>query len=101
MDTVISSLTFDAVSAAVCDILKRAETTLPEETLFSIQTAAREESDPIAKAQLQAILKNVEIAEKKGVPICQDTGIFIFFVEIGRGVCLNFDLEGAIRDGCA
>jgi fumarate hydratase subunit alpha len=73
----------------------------PEETLSAIKKAAQTESSPIAKAQLEAILKNLDIAKKKSVPICQDTGIFIFFVEIGREICLNFDLEGAIRDGCA
>jgi len=101
LNTVIPSLTFDSVSAAVCDILKRSETTLPNDTLLALQKAAQKESSPIAKAQLELILKNIDIAEKKNVPICQDTGIFIFFVEIGRDVFLNFDLEGAIRGGCA
>ena len=101
MSTVISSLTFDSVSAAVCGLLKQSETTLPKDTILVLQKAAQKESNPTAKTQLNAILKNIEIAEKKSVPICQDTGIFIFFVEIGRDICLNFDLEGAIRDGCA
>jgi fumarate hydratase subunit alpha len=101
LNTIIPSLTFDSVSAAVCEILKRSETTLPEDTLLLIQKAAQKESVPIAKTQLELILKNIDIATKKSVPICQDTGIFIFFVEIGRGLFLNFDLEGAIRDGCA
>ncbi|MCL2549951.1 MAG: fumarate hydratase [Methanimicrococcus sp.] len=95
------ALTFEAVSEAVCEILRISETTLPKDTVAAILRAARAESDPTAKAQLETILLNIGIAEKKNIPICQDTGIFIFFVEIGRGVCLNFDLEGAIRDGCA
>ncbi|MCL2863704.1 MAG: fumarate hydratase [Methanimicrococcus sp.] len=101
MNTVIPALTFEAVSEAVCEILRISETTLPKDTVAAIKRAAQSESDPTAKAQLEAILLNIEIAGKKNIPICQDTGIFIFFVEIGRGVCLNFDLEGAIRDGCA
>ena len=101
MNTVISSLTFDSVSDAVCDILKRSETTLPKDTLLAIQKSAQKELNPIAKAQFELILKNIDVSKKRSVPICQDTGILIFFVEIGRDVCLNFDLEGAIRDGCA
>ena len=94
-------MTFDAVSTAVAEILKISETTLPDDTVAAIVNAANKESGPIAKAQLEAILKNIEIAEKKETPICQDTGIFIFFVEIGRDLRIDFDLEGAIRDGCA
>lgn len=101
METKIEALTFEAVSKAVSEILKISETTLPEDTLAALNRAAAKESDPIAKAQLESILKNIEIAGEKSVPICQDTGIFIFFIEIGREICLNFDLEGAIRDGCA
>lgn len=101
MDVIIKDLTFEAVSGAVAEILKLSETTLPEDTLAAVRRAADKESDPIAKAQLEAILKNIGIAGAKSVPICQDTGIFIFFIEIGRELNLNFDLEGAVRDGCA
>ncbi|WNY22792.1 L(+)-tartrate dehydratase subunit alpha [Methanimicrococcus hongohii] len=101
MDARIKDLSFEAVSDAVSEILKISETTLPEDTLAALNRAAEKESDAIAKAQLEAILKNIEIAAEKGVPICQDTGIFIFFVEIGRDLRLGFDLEGAVRDGCA
>ena len=101
LNTFIPALTFEAVSEAVCEILRISETTLPIDTVAAISRAARAESDPTAKAQLETILLNLEIAGKKNIPICQDTGILIFFVEIGRDICLNFDLEGAIRDGCA
>ena len=100
LNTIIPSLSFDAVSEAVVEILRISETTLPIDTISAINRAAQTESDPIAKAQLEAILKNIEIAGVKSVPICQDTGIFIFFIEIGREVCLDFDLEGAVRAGC-
>ena len=101
LETKIPILTFDAVSKAVAEILKISETTLPADTVAAIRRAADSESDTIAKAQLEAILKNIEIAGKKKTPICQDTGIFIFFIEIGRNLCLDFDIEGAVRDGCA
>ena len=52
----------------------------------------------VAKSQLQAILKNIEIAKKHGVPMCQDTGIMIFFAELGTEFQPGFDLEAAIRE---
>ena len=53
---------------------------------------------PVAKSQLQAILKNIEIAKNHGVPMCQDTGIMIFFAELGTEFQPGFDLEAAIRE---
>ncbi|WP_338099426.1 fumarate hydratase [Methanolapillus africanus] len=94
------SLSFDSVANAVFEILRESETILPDDVVLSIQNAADKESSPVAKTQLNSILKNIELAAKKSVPICQDTGIFIFFVEIGRDLCLDFDIEGAIRNGC-
>ncbi|WP_338103455.1 fumarate hydratase [Methanolapillus millepedarum] len=94
------SLSFDSVANAVFLILQEAETILPDDVILSIRNAAENESNPVAKTQLNSILKNIDLAAKKGIPICQDTGIFIFFVEIGRGLCLDFDIEGAIRNGC-
>ena len=81
------------------DILKSAETILPEDVVNSLKAAKQNESSSVAKAQLEAILKNIEIAGKSGIPMCQDTGILIFFVEIGREVRLDFDLEDAIIEG--
>ncbi|MBP2029717.1 fumarate hydratase subunit alpha [Methanohalophilus levihalophilus] len=52
----------------------------------------------MAKSHLQAILKNVSIAKEKSIPMCQDTGIFIFKVEIGRNIVLPFNLEEALRE---
>ncbi|MDK2826901.1 MAG: fumarate hydratase subunit alpha, partial [Methanolobus sp.] len=63
------------------------------------QKAASGESSPIAKEQLEAILKNIEIAAKNKVPMCQDTGILIFFVELGRDCRMDFRLEDAILEG--
>jgi fumarate hydratase subunit alpha len=89
----------ETVVSAIVDILREAETVLPQDVVDSLQKAASEETSPVAKEQLEAILKNVEIAGSRGVPICQDTGILIFFVELGRKVSLDFSLEDAILEG--
>lgn len=94
-----SSISRDSVVESVVDILERAETRLPEDVVESLRMAQMHESSAVAKSQLNAILKNIEIASEHGVPMCQDTGILIFYVEIGRDLCLDFDLEGAIIEG--
>ena len=84
---------------ATIDILKRAETQLPSDVINALEQAQMREASQIAKAQLSAILQNIEIAKEHSIPMCQDTGILVFFVELGRNVHLDFNLEDAIIEG--
>lgn len=77
--------------------LRKAETELPEDVVNELKKAFEKEASPVAKAQLQAILKNIALAKKHSIPMCQDTGILIFFVEIGRELQLDFELEAALK----
>ncbi len=72
---------------------------LPDDVVNSLKMAVTDETSTVAKEQLEAILKNIEIAGNTKVPICQDTGILIFFVELGRKAVLDFSLEDAILEG--
>lgn len=67
---------------ALVEALTRASTTLPEEVVQALRAAQDREDGP-AKVQLEAILKNVEMARTGKVPICQDTGTTTFFVRFG------------------
>lgn len=63
---------------------------------FSVET----ENSKIGKTVLSNLLKNAQIAVQKEVPICQDTGMAVFFVEIGQEVYIEGDnLEKAIEKG--
>lgn len=64
-----------------------------------INSLDSEESDT-GKNVISNLLQNAEIAQKKSVPICQDTGMAVFFVEIGKEVHIDGDnLEIAITKG--
>ena len=92
-------ITKDSVVNATIDILKKAETQLPSDVINALEQAQMRETSQIAKAQLSAILQNIEIAKEHSIPMCQDTGILVFFVELGRNVHLDFNLEDAIIEG--
>jgi len=94
-------ITYEDVAQSVVDLLLRAETRLPDDVTAALTDAHGRETDPTARAQIEAILENIELAARRKVPICQDTGILIFFVEIGRDCTINFDIKDAIRDGVA
>ncbi|WP_290596505.1 MULTISPECIES: fumarate hydratase [unclassified Archaeoglobus] len=90
---------FDDVVNATVNVLRKAHTELPEDVVTAIRNAHEREENEIARRTLETILKNVEAAKKLKVPMCQDTGIPVFFVEIGRDLRLEFDLCKAIREG--
>lgn len=62
------------------------------------QCRACEDWEP-AKGILDKIIENYEIADEQNVPICQDTGMACVFVEIGRDVYIEGNLEEAINEG--
>jgi len=79
------------------NLIRTAVTTLPEDVLEALRRAEKEETSGIAKQQLKNILANVAAAERRSLPMCQDTGIPIFFV---KGRCIPH-LEEGIRQGVA
>lgn len=95
----MSRITSRSVSDAVEDIIRQAQTHLPPDVTASLSAARDSESHPAARAQLDAIIQNISISDGRAIPMCQDTGILVFFVEIGRGLCLDFDLDEAIVRG--
>ena len=60
------------------------------------------EKSEVSKGVLKNLLANADIADRKEVPICQDTGMAVFFVEIGKEVFVEGDtLTEAINKGVA
>ena len=78
-------------------LMRTATTTLPVDVLAALERALAEETEEIAKAQLRTILENVRLAEEGRVPMCQDTGVPIFYVS---GLW-DEGLEAGIRQGVA
>jgi fumarate hydratase subunit alpha len=78
-------------------LLKTAATTLPTDVLEALELARRNETEPVARVQLDTILKNVELGEMHMLPMCQDTGVPLFYV---TGHC-DESIIPAIRKGVA
>ena len=93
-----SKISRETFIRSIADLLRKAEIELPDDVLDALRKAESREESPVAKSQLQAILKNIELAKNHGVPMCQDTGIMIFFVELGTEFQPGFDMEAAIRE---
>lgn len=85
------------IKNGIIQLIKKAETELPTDVINALKKAYRIE-EGIAKTQIEAILKNIDIAKKSGRPMCQDTGIQTFFVEIGVDFQHINKLKGLILD---
>ena len=71
------------IEDATANLLKLAVIKLPADVKQSLEKAMVQEKNTIAKAQLSAILNNIQLAEDMDVPICQDTGIITFYITVG------------------
>jgi len=65
------------------NLLKLAVIQLPSDVKDALKRAYKEETSEAGKVQFEAILKDIELAEKENTPLCQDTGIIIFYVKAG------------------
>lgn len=90
-------ITQKEVADAVCNIYKEAAIVLPEDIKNALKLAYDNEDSDIARLNIKSILTNLELAEEKGIPMCQDTGLPIIFVKLGKVQVEN--LEQGIIDG--
>ena len=72
---------------------------LGEDVKEALRGALDKEKAPLGRDVLSEIIKNFEIAEREHVPMCQDTGTTIVFVDVGRDVYIDGPLEDAINEG--
>lgn len=87
------------VEDVVVEMLRNAVTKLPRDVEEALQRAYETETDEVPRTQLNTILTNIRMAEEGVTPICQDTGVQIFFVRKGR--VETGDIGGAIGRGVA
>jgi fumarate hydratase subunit alpha len=87
------------VSRAVRGLCLRANRHLPEDVRRALEQAALKEENPAAREVLRQILENCALAAATGLPLCQDTGLAIFFVTLGQDLRVDGDLTAAIQEG--
>ncbi|MFA4857697.1 MAG: fumarate hydratase [Candidatus Margulisiibacteriota bacterium] len=74
------------ISEAIKNLCIRANYELPEDVLRALKSAHRTETNSRARDILQQLIDNARIARTKKIPLCQDTGVAIVFVETGHDV---------------
>lgn len=86
----------DRINDAIVNLLRLAATKLNENTKDALKDAYDRE-EGAAKAQMDAIMEDIEIAET-GVPMCQDTGVPIFYLKVGDKFPIRSELKDIIQN---
>ena len=90
------------ITAAVAKLCCDACYYLPEDLLARFKECQKVEESPLGQEILGTIIENAELAKAKDVPLCQDTGLAVVFLEIGQEVHFTGGaLEEAVHAGVA
>ena len=88
------------ITEKVRDLCMKANIDLGEDVLQAIDRAMEKEESPLGIEILKELKENARIAREENVPMCQDTGFAVVFVELGQDVHLvGGDLNEAIHEG--
>ncbi len=91
----------DTVEEAAKQLYIRALKILPDDIKRGFTDLRQRETDDTARGVLATMVKNIEVAEATDNLLCQDTGLPIYHVYLGRSVDVDgVDLLAAIRRGC-
>lgn len=94
----MKSIKTELITKEVARLCIEAATYIPIDVINKIKECEKKECG-LAKNILSQIIENDTLAASENIPMCQDTGITIVFVEIGNQVYIDGDLYKAINDG--
>lgn len=88
------------ITEAVREMAISASYELGEDVVKALEAAKKVEQSPVGLGILEQITKNAEIAKAEKSPMCQDTGLAIFMIELGQDVqIVDGDFTEAINEG--
>lgn len=88
------------ITETVKELCIEANTNLSEDVLEALNKALAKEKSPVGREIIRQLIKNSQIAWREKLPLCQDTGFAIIFVEIGQDArIIEGTLEAAVNEG--
>lgn len=100
MTTPLRDIDTATITKAVHELFIEANTRLGQDVLTALEHALLKEASAIGREVLSQILDNARIARQEALPICQDTGLAVVFVELGQDVRITGgNLRAAVEEG--
>lgn len=89
-----------AITRAVAKLCQDANFSLGEDVLAALKKAHQTEQSPLGREFLSQIIENARIAREENLPLCQDCGTAVIFLDIGQDVHISGgDLNKAVEKG--
>ncbi len=96
----VRTIEASAVTAAVKKLFMDCNYFIGQDIMEQLERALDIEDSPVAQSVLRQIIENDRIAAAEEIPLCQDTGMAVLFVEYGDKVCVqNGSFEDAVQQG--
>ena len=90
----------DEMIRSIRDMCIEANLTLSEDMKYRLKNAKETEKTPLGKQILSQLNENMKIAQEEQIPICQDTGMAVVFLNIGQDLHIEgMDLHDAVNEG--
>jgi len=85
-------LNSDLLSPHIYNLISKATCVLPDNVREALEAAYRQETEPLAKIQMETTVHHMKLSKERMIPLCGDTGFPIFFVRMGS----NIFIEGGV-----
>lgn len=90
----------EQIIEAVSGLCRDSNINLGADLTSGLEKALAEEESPVGRECLRGIIENAKIARSEGIPVCQDTGMAVIFVEYGQEVVIRGgDFREAVNEG--
>jgi fumarate hydratase subunit alpha len=88
------------ITKTVRQLCMEANTVLGDDVLTALRKGLEKDESPVGKEIFNQLLENARIARQEGIPLCQDTGLVVVFVDMGQDVhIVGGDLNESINEG--
>jgi fumarate hydratase subunit alpha len=96
----VRAVPVEKITAVVRRLCIEANTVLGEDGVAALEGALAVEASPAGRDVLRQLIRNAEIARAEGIPLCQDTGMVVVFLEIGQDIHVTGgEIETAVNEG--
>jgi fumarate hydratase subunit alpha len=95
----LKNIKASAITEAVARLCQEANFILGGDVLAALKKALKTEESPLGREALSQLIENAKIAQKEQLPLCQDCGTAVVFLEIGQDVHITGDLYAAVEEG--
>ena len=89
----------EEITSAVRQLFMDCNYFIGGDIMQALETAQQNEGSPVGKSVLAQIIENDRIAAAEQIPLCQDTGMAVLFIEYGDKVCVDGDFDEAVEEG--